>query len=329
MSNRNIFSFRKEAKPYEYPEIMQYREAIRKSRWDVEEFKTALEADAFAFNNKLTKKEQEVIKRALLAICQVEVSVKLFWGKLYDTFPKTEFSLVGATFAENEAVHFEAYSFLLELLGFNKDFKKVLEVPEIAGRIDYLQKYLKNATGNAKQNYTLNLALFSMFIENISLFSQFAIIKSFTKHKNLLKEIDSIIEATMLEETIHAQFGITVINLIKKEYPEWFDDEFYKKIYRASKKAYDAESRILKWIFEKGEIDSISLESLDAFIKNRFNDSITQIGGEPQFEVDNEKLQPLYWMIEDIYAYIRNDFFSTQSTNYTKFNKSATRKDLF
>lgn len=329
MSKRNIFAFRKEAKPYEYPEIMEYREAIRKSRWDVEEFKTALEADAFAFNNKLSKKEQEAIKRTLLAICQIEVSVKLFWGKLYEHFPKTEFSLVGATFAENEAVHFEAYSFLLELLGFNKEFKKVLDVPEIAGRIDYLQKYLKNTGGGANQNYTLNLALFSMFIENISLFSQFAIVKSFTKHKNLLKEIDTIIEATMLEETIHAQFGITVINLIREEYPEWFDEEFYKKIYRAAKKAYDAETKIIKWIFEKGEIESVSLESLDEFIKNRFNDSITQIGGVAQFEVDEEKLKPLYWMIEDIYAYIRNDFFSSQSTNYTKFNKSATRRDLF
>ena len=62
----------------------------------------------------------------------------------------------------------------------------------------------------------------------------------------------------MKEEIIHAQFGIYLINLIKKEYPEWFDQDFYDKIYRACIKAYNAEEKIIDWIFEDGEIDSIS-----------------------------------------------------------------------
>lgn len=322
-----IFDKRIAVKPYEYPEILQYREAIKHSRWDIEEFNT--ESDAFEFKHSLTPSEQEVIKRTLLAISQIEVSVKTFWGKLGDHFPKPEFNSVGITFAENEVTHMEAYSKLLEDLGFNDQFDQLLQNPVIKGRVDYLSKYLKNTGDNAKQVYTLNLALFSMFIENVSLFSQFAIVKSFTKHKNLLKEIDTIVEATMKEELIHAQLGMYLINLVKKEYPEWFDEEFYSKIYKASKKAFDAELEILKWIFEEGEIDSITFESVVEFIKNRFNDSIIQIGGQPIFEINEEKIKPLYWMIEAIYGYVRNDFFNTQSTNYTKFQKSITAADLF
>jgi len=322
-----IFDKRVAFKPYEYPEILKYREAIKHSRWDVEQFK--FESDKFEFKHKLTDNEKEVIKRTLLAISQIEVSVKTFWGKLGDHIPKPEFNSVGITFAENEVVHSEAYSKLLEELGFNSEFDLLLLNPVIGGRVDYLTKYLKNSGDNAKQVYTLNLALFSMFIENVSLFSQFAIVKSFTEKKNLLKEVDTVIEATMKEEVIHAQLGMYLINLIKKEYPEWFNVEFYEKIERACRKAYDAEVKILEWIFENGDIDSISLEHVKEFIKLRFNDSLQTIGGKPMFEIDQEKIKPLYWMVEAIYAYVRNDFFNTETTNYTKFNKPVTANDLF
>ena len=168
-----------------------------------------------------------------------------------------------------------------------------------------------------------------MFIENVSLFSQFAIVKSFIEKKNLLKEVDTVIEATMKEEIIHAQLGMHVINLIKKEYPEWFDEDFYQKIYRACHKAFDAEVRIIDWIFENGEIDSISKASVIEFIKSRFNSSLTAIGGEELFDINQELLSDLYWMVEAIYGYVRNDFFNTQGTNYTKFQKAITSKDLF
>jgi len=322
-----IFDKRIAFKPYEYPEVLKFREAIKHSRWDVEEFN--FDSDAYEFKNSLSKEEREVIKRTLLAISQIEISVKTFWSKLGDHLPKPEFNSVGITFGENEVVHSEAYSKLLEVLGFNSEFDLLLQNPVIGGRVDYLTKYLKNTGDNAKQIYTLNLSLFSMFIENVSLFSQFAIIKSFTEKKNLLKEIDTVVEATMKEEIIHAQFGIYLINLIKKEYPEWFDQDFYDKIYRACIKAYNAEEKIIDWIFEDGEIDSISVKSVKEFIKSRFNDSLISIGGKPIFEINEENLKDLYWMTEAIYGYVRNDFFSTQGTNYTKFQKSITAKDLF
>ena len=65
------------------------------------------------------------------------------------------------------------------------------------------------------------------------------------------------------------------------------------------------------------------------FIKNRFNNSLTAIGGVELFEINETVLSELYWMVEAIYGYVRNDFFNTQGTNYTKFQKSITSKDLF
>jgi ribonucleotide reductase beta subunit family protein with ferritin-like domain len=223
--------------------------------------------------------------------------------------------------------HSLAYSNLLEIMGFNHEFDLVLENPVIQGRVDYLTKYLAYASDNNKEKYTLTLALFSLFIENISLFSQFAILKSFNKHKNVLKSVDNVIQATANEELIHGLFGTYLINEIRKEFPDWFDDEFYKKIHRAANKAYQAEEKILEWIFQSGELDFLSIESLKNLIKERFNDSIVQIGGEPIFETFSDP--SLVWFNEEIYAKINTDFFYKRPVTYSKKVQSITADDLF
>ena len=127
-------------------------------------------SDIQDFHVKLTAEEREVIRRALLAISQIEVSVKSFWGKVDEKFPKPEIGAVGTSFSESEIRHFRAYSHLLEVLGLNDDFSEVLSVPAIQGRVDYLTKYLQGASDNKDEKYVLTLTLFSLFIENVSLF---------------------------------------------------------------------------------------------------------------------------------------------------------------
>lgn len=323
----SIFDKRVAFKPFEYPEILQYKDAIRHSYWIHTEWNFI--SDVQDFNTKLNNKEKNAIKNTLLAIAQIEVSVKKFWSKLGDQFPKSEFDQVGMTFAESEVRHSDAYSHLLEVLSLNDDFTILLENPVIQGRIDYLSKYLKNASSDNKQLYTLTLALFSLFTENVSLFSQFAVIKSFNKHKNMLKDIDNVVQATQKEEVVHALLGIYIINKVKEEFPEWFDEEFYRKIERASRKAYDAEVKVIDWIFEEGELDFIQKETLYEFIKYRFNESVQMIGGHKIFEVDETKLAEIEWFMEEIYAQTHTDFFYKKPTTYSKKTKSITSNDLF
>src|SRR5690606_19735949 len=141
-----------------------------------------------------------------------------------------------------------------------------------------------NAADNSLESYTLSLALFSLFVENVSLFSQFLLIRSFRKYRNELKDIDNVIQATQQEEQLHAQFGAYIINIIKKEYPDWFNDNLYAKIERACKKAYVAEEKIIDWLFESGDLDFITSDELKEFTKSRFNTSLVWIGHEPIFE---------------------------------------------
>ena len=135
-----IFDKRENYKPFEYPEIMQFVDSMNKSFWVHSEVEFT--ADIQDFKANLSPIEKEAVKRALLGIAQVEVSVKTFWGDLYDLFPKPEFNGLGATFAECEFRHSEAYSRLLEVLGYNNEFENLLEVPIFKERNQVLKEYL-------------------------------------------------------------------------------------------------------------------------------------------------------------------------------------------
>src|SRR5690606_33091093 len=139
-------------------------------RWHAEEFDFS--EDIQDFHVSLSDLERNAIKNAMLAISQVEVeNIKEYWKDINKVFPKHEIAFVGLTFGENEVVHSEAYSMLLEKLGFNEDFELLLKNPVIEGRVNYLNKYLKESGDNPKQFQTLKLILFTLFVENVSLFS--------------------------------------------------------------------------------------------------------------------------------------------------------------
>lgn len=322
-----IFDRRVAFKPFEYPEVLKYKDAINHSYWLVSEWNFI--SDIHDFNVNLNEVEKNAIKNALLAISQIEISVKKFWTKLGDRFPKAEFDQVGVTFGESEVRHSDAYSHLLQVLGLNDDFNSLLENPVIQGRVDYLTKYLKGASDNSNENYTLTLTLFSIFIENVSLFSQFLVIKSFNKYKNILKDVDNVVQATQQEERLHAQLGVYLIKEIKKETPDWFNEEFYVKLYRACKKAYEAECNIIDWIFEAGELSFLSKDLVKEFTKQRFNLSLAMIDGEKVFDVDAKKLKELKWFDDEIYAEVNTDFFHKKPVAYSKKMQAITAGDLF
>ena len=326
MSN-NIFEKRVNILPYQYPSLLSYKDAIRHSYWIHTEFNFTTDIDDF--KTKISDKEREVIKRAMLAIAQIEVNVKTFWADLYKRMPITEIGDVGMTFAESEVRHKDAYARLLRILGLEEEFKTVVEIPAIKNRIKYLKKYLDGSRSRDDKMYTKSVLLFSLFIEHVSLFSQFLIMMSFNKDRNIFKGISNVVEATSKEEDIHGNFGSEIINIIKKENPDWFDEEFNDLIYSACQKAYQAECGILDWIFEKGELDFLSKETIRHFIMNRFNNSLKRIDMKPIFEVDASEIEKSLWFEVEITSTKEGDFFYKKSVDYNKKSKSITEDDLF
>lgn len=322
-----IFDKRISYKPFEYPEILQFVDAINKSFWVHSE--VDFTADIQDFHSQLEAHEKNAIKHALLAIAQIEVSVKTFWGNLYNHLPKPEFNGLGSTFAECEFRHSEAYSRLLEVLGYNEEFSNVIEIPAVKKRIDFLSEVLKHANSITPKEYVSSLLLFSILIENVSLFSQFAIILSFTRFKGYMKNVSNIIAWTSVDEQIHANAGIFLINKIREEQPNLLSNEDIERIYDLVDESIEMESRILDWIFELGEIDNISKKNLLDFMKYRVDDSLKKIGMKTRYNVTPQEYRPMVWFEEEVFANSLDDFFAKRPVDYTKHDKSITANDLF
>lgn len=314
-------------KPYEYPHLLQYRDAIRHSYWVHTEF--TLSGDVQDWYTRVDECDRELLKRTMLAISQIEVEVKTFWARIYDRLPKPEIAEVGMTFAESEVRHANAYSHLLDLLHLNDAFLRLVQEPVFAERIAYLEAAKQGIRQQSIRDFVFSLMLFSSFVEHISLFGQFLILMAYNKHGNLFKGISNIVEATSKEEQIHGMFGIELVRIFRQEFPEYFDRAMEEAVYEMTHKAYCAEKQLLGWLFERGDTRVITYAQVDEFLKSRFNRSLEYLGYLPLFEVDQELLETTRWFDDEVITTKENDFFNKRSVNYNKKVVAYTADNLF
>ena len=322
-----IFEEQISRKPDHYPWTQDFIEAMHTGFWTDKEF--SFSSDVQDFRVSLTEQEREIITRALATIGQLEISVKKFWAKLGDNLTHPSINDMGYVMANTEVVHGDAYERLLEMLGIDDAFEKILELDIIKGRVNYLRKHLHKFHSDNKKQFVYSLILFTLFVENIALFSQFYTISWFGRFKNLLKDTNKQVEYTSREENLHAIIGMKIINVIRKEHPELFDEELEGKILHEAADAIKYETQIVEWIVNGYGEDKLNSPVLKEFIKNRMNECLREIGFEMAFEVDKELLSKTRWFDEQILGSNQSDFFHSRPVEYSKKSKSFDAEDLF
>ena len=322
-----IFEEQISRKPDYYPWTQDYIEAMQNGFWTHREFN--FQSDIQDYRVTLTPQERVMIVRALSTIGQLEISVKKFWAKVGENLPHPTITDLGYVMANSEVVHGDAYERLLDVLGIDDSFDRILQEDIIRGRVTYLRKYLQPFAPDKKKQFIYSLILFTLFVENIALFSQFYTISYFGRFRNLLKDTNKQVEYTSREENLHAMIGIKLINVIKDEHPELFDDELKQKIISESLQAIDYECKIIDWIVNGYSVESLNSPLLREFIKNRMNESLVQIGFEKLFEVDQEMVKKTLWFDEQILGNNMTDFFHSRPIEYSKKGQSFNQSDLF
>lgn len=321
----SIFKERLTYKPSEYPEADELRLKLTHSFWTHDEL--TFEGDKVDFNN-LTTEEKEIILRTLTLIATVEVKVKDFWSQLGNHFPKPEFKNLGVTAGESEVRHSESYDRLLDVLNMQEYYKTSLENEYISGRFHYLDKYLKLSPNNSDNSkYLLKLILFSTLIENVSLFAQFATVMYFYRHKGIMKDIRNIIKWTSIDEQLHFNIGVLIVNILRKEHPEMFTRELTQEVYKSCKKAIKYEGELLNWVFEKGELPKMSKVDLEDYMKSRVDDSLVALGFEKLFNVGEP--QSLHFFYEEVFADSQDDFFAVRPVDYSLKDMVINGEELF
>jgi ribonucleoside-diphosphate reductase beta chain len=324
----SIFEEQISRKPDHYPWTEEFITAMHNGFWTDKEFN--FQSDLQDFKVNLTDTERDMVTRSLSAIGQIEVAVKSFWAKVGENLPHPSITDLGYVMANIEVIHNNAYERLLDVLGMEDVFEENLKLDIIQNRVKYLRKYLKKRYKDARKQYVYSLILFTLYVENVSLFSQFYTINYFNRFRNLLKDTAQQVAYTSREENIHALVGIKLVNTIKEEHPELFDEELIERIRSECLEAYKAECKIIAWSVNGYQSENLSTPILENFLKNRFNDSLSQIGIEPVFDdIDEDLLLKTVWFDEDVLGNTSTDFFFKRPTEYSKKDKSYDEDDLF
>lgn len=323
-----IFEEQIARKPDHYPWTEEYITAMHNGFWTDKEFN--FQSDIQDFKVNLNDKERDMISRSLSAIAQIEVAVKSFWAKIGENLPHPSIIDLGYVMANVEVIHNNAYERLIEALDMEDIFEENLKLDIIQNRVKYLRKYLHKYYKDSKKQYVYSLILFTLYVENVSLFSQFYTINYFNRFRNLLKDTSQQVAYTSREELIHGKIGMKLVNTIREEYPELFDEELTERIRNECVEAYQAECKIIEWSVNGYESDHLSTPILKNFLKQRFNDSLTEIGIEPVFDdVDETMLESTEWFDEDVLGNTATDFFYKTPTEYSKKDRCFDENELF
>lgn len=311
----SIFEKRTNYKPFEYPEVLVFTEAMNKTFWVHNE--VYFTADIQDYKVNLTDIQRTIFTRSILSIAQTEVCVKPFWADLYKHFPKPELNGMGVTFAESEFRHSEAYSQILDVNGLQNEFYLALQYKPFKDYNDFVTSYMDNDDIASKTTF------FALVIENGGLFSRFANILAFTRFKGIMKNTSNIIAWTSSDEDIHANGGIWIINQLRKEGYLKITQQEVKEM---CEEYIQVESNLLDWIYEYGELEWFSKNDMINFVKQRIDDALVKAGFEKVFNTTSPKME---WFNEEIYSQALDDFFAKRVVDYTKHDKSITANDLF
>lgn len=313
-------------RPFQYPEAIELIKQIQDVYWRHTELSFASDRQEI---DEMPYHMREGVLRNMLAISTIEVAVKSFWGQLGSHFGSLEWDMLGQVASESEVRHYLSYSHLLGILGLEKRFAEVKEVPSIRGRFEYLDKYLKLSPNNSDpKKYIIKLLLFSLLMEYGGLFGNF-IPMMYCYHKwGKMKDIRNIIKWTSIDEATHFRIGATIIGILRQEHPEYFDEELSNMVRKACIKSIKYEKNILDWIWENGELEGLSKENILSFMKHQINTSLDAMGFEPCFE-DVGDLQPTKFFYREVYGDENADFFAVRPVEYTVGDVSITEDDLF
>jgi ribonucleoside-diphosphate reductase beta chain len=304
-------------KPFEYPEAHDYWLKQQQAHWLHTE--VPMMSDINDWKQNLTETEKNIVGSILKGFAQTETIVNDYWsGLVTKWFRKPEVIMMATTFGAFETIHAEAYSLLNETLGLD-NFSEFLEDEATMAKIENLMSTRDNFDGEDDlQDIAKSLAIFSAFTEGVNLFSSFAILLSF-KMRNKLKGVGQIVEWSIRDESMHSEAGCWLFRTLIKENPHLNTPDLKAAINEAALLSLKLELDFIDKVYELGDLEGCSKDDLVAFIKNRVNTKLGDLGyGSIIDGIDTNALKRMKWFDSLSAGKQHTDFFASRVTNYSK-----------
>src|SRR5690606_3603773 len=107
-------------KPFKYPWAFEYWERQQMVHWLPGEL--TMTQDSNDFHTRLSPAQRNVVVNIMRMFVQADIDVHACYHKIFQRYFKpTEVSMMLTAFSNMETIHIQAYSFLLDTLGFPEE----------------------------------------------------------------------------------------------------------------------------------------------------------------------------------------------------------------
>ena len=223
--------------------------------------------------------------------------------------------------ALEEAIHTHAYQYVIESLGMDEGeiFNMYREVPPVAKKAAWALPFTQSLsnpdfkTGTTEDDKILlrNLIAFYCVLEGIFFYCGFTQILSMG-NRNKMTGTSEQFQYILRDESMHVNFGIDMINQIKIENPELWDEEMQSTAREMILQGTQLEIEYAEDTMPNG-ILGMSSESMTEYLKFIANRRLTQIGLEEAFP---KASNPFPWMSEIMDLRKEKNFFETRVIEY-------------
>ena len=223
--------------------------------------------------------------------------------------------------ALEEAIHTHAYQYVIESLGMDEGeiFNMYREVPSVAKKAAWALPFTQSLsnpdfkTGTTEDDKILlrNLIAFYCVLEGIFFYCGFTQILSMG-NRNKMTGTSEQFQYILRDESMHVNFGIDMINQIKIENPELWDEEMQSTAREMILQGTQLEIEYAEDTMPNG-ILGMRAESMTEYLKFIANRRLTQIGLEEAFP---KASNPFPWMSEIMDLRKEKNFFETRVIEY-------------
>jgi ribonucleoside-diphosphate reductase beta chain len=282
-------------RPMRYPLFYErFRDAI-KNTWTVEE--VDLHSD-LADLNKLTDAERHLVNRlvAFFATGDTIVANNLVLN-LYEHVNAPEARLYLSRQLFEEAVHVQFYLTLLDTYLPDENertaaFAAVDNIPSIRTKAEFCYKWIDSIehltrleTKADRRAFLLNLICFAACIEGLFFYGAFAYVY-FLRSRGLLNGLASGTNWVFRDESMHMTFAFDVVDTVRREEPDLFDDELHDQVRQMLREAVDAEVEFAQDLLTGG-VAGLTLTDMREYLRHVADRRLAALGLEPEYGSKN------------------------------------------
>jgi ribonucleoside-diphosphate reductase beta chain len=293
-------------RPMAYPVFFEMYRAAIKNTWTVEEVDFA--TDVADLQTKMADPERHLVQRlvAFFATGDSIVANNLVLN-LYRHLNAPEARMYLSRQLYEEALHVQFYLTLLDTYVPDPDerhraFAAVETIPSIRQKADFCLRWMDSiqrldrlATRADRRQFLLNVICFAACVEGLFFFGAFAYVY-FLRSRGMLHGLAAGTSWVFRDESAHMAFAFEVVDTVRREEPELFDEELGQAVGAMLDEAVACETQFAEDLLAGG-VAGLSVATVRQYLQFCADQRLARLGLARRYGVKN----PLAFMdLQDV-----------------------------